>query len=121
MPATITASTTATTARVFSTRAASTKYLTNGLSVMRFAPACQLPQPHPEEHRAAMRLEGWQYARCSFHPSRRALRALLRVRWYGRDGQCWEPRKLLMTDISTGRPATLAPNGLVTSPHSLAS
>src|SRR5947207_16016689 len=26
-----------------------------------------------------------------------------------------------MTDISTGRPATLAPNGLVTSPHSLAS
>src|SRR4029077_7632865 len=30
-------------------------------------------------------------------------------------------RKLLMTDISTGRPATLAPNGMVTSPHSLAS
>ena len=26
-----------------------------------------------------------------------------------------------MTDINTGRPATLAPNGLVTSPHSLAS
>src|SRR5476649_1433417 len=26
-----------------------------------------------------------------------------------------------MTDISTGRPATLAPNGMVTSPHSLAS
>src|SRR4029079_11934114 len=26
-----------------------------------------------------------------------------------------------MTDIRTGRPATLAPNGLVTSPHSLAS
>ncbi len=26
-----------------------------------------------------------------------------------------------MTDITTGRPATLAPNGLVTSPHSLAS
>src|SRR5437899_10820763 len=26
-----------------------------------------------------------------------------------------------MPDISTGRPATLAPNGLVTSPHSLAS
>src|ERR1700741_5375232 len=26
-----------------------------------------------------------------------------------------------MTDIHTGRPATLAPNGLVTSPHSLAS
>src|SRR5215471_15276522 len=26
-----------------------------------------------------------------------------------------------MTDISTGRPATLAPNGLVTSPHTLAS
>ena len=26
-----------------------------------------------------------------------------------------------MTEILTGRPATLAPNGLVTSPHSLAS
>src|SRR3982751_686451 len=26
-----------------------------------------------------------------------------------------------MTDIRTGRPATLAPNGMVTSPHSLAS
>ena len=26
-----------------------------------------------------------------------------------------------MTDITTGRPATLAPNGLVTSPHTLAS
>jgi gamma-glutamyltranspeptidase len=30
-------------------------------------------------------------------------------------------RPFLMTDIKTGRPATLAPNGLVTSPHSLAS
>ena len=26
-----------------------------------------------------------------------------------------------MTEIRTGRPATLAPNGMVTSPHSLAS
>src|ERR1700730_17484781 len=32
--------------------------------------------PHPEEHRGAVRLEGPT-------PSRRALRALLRVRWCG--------------------------------------
>src|SRR5438094_7695254 len=35
-------------------------------------------RPHPEEHREAMRLEGWP--ECTAHPSRRALRALLRMR-----------------------------------------
>src|SRR5215212_6413942 len=40
-----------------------------------------LSQPHPEEHRRAMHLEGWA-ARpgLAAHPSRRALWALLRMR-----------------------------------------
>ena len=37
-------------------------------------------RPHPEEPRVARRLEGWKQARTCGHPSRRALRALLRMR-----------------------------------------
>src|SRR5580704_875727 len=36
--------------------------------------------PHPEEHRAAMRLEGWATCLAVADPSRRGLRPLLRVR-----------------------------------------
>src|SRR5258708_32253499 len=42
--------------------------------------------PHPEEHRVAMRLEGSATCLVVAHPSRRALRALLRVRWPLRRG-----------------------------------
>ena len=41
----------------------------------------RMNKPHPEEHRAAVRLEGWATAKSVADPSRRALRALLRVRW----------------------------------------
>src|SRR6185436_5114435 len=44
-----------------------------------WAIACLVPEwlrPHPEEHREAMRLEGWGRPR----PSRRGLRPLLRMR-----------------------------------------
>src|SRR5215475_3004902 len=85
MPATITATTTAITARVFSIDA-SEQYLTNRLSVKRLAAFCQLPAK-PLKSNVAEK----------------------------------QTRKVLMTDITTGRPATLAPNGLVTSPHTLAS
>src|SRR5215475_11282946 len=85
MPATITATTTAITARVFSIDA-SEQYLTNRLSVKRLATFCQLPAK-PLKSNVAEK----------------------------------QARKVLMTDITTGRPATLAPNGLVTSPHTLAS
>src|SRR5262249_39145242 len=50
---------------------------------MRLFPSCYsiaAHLPHPEEHRVAMRLEGWAIKWCVFHPSRRARRALLRVR-----------------------------------------
>src|SRR6266851_4990735 len=48
------------------------------------ANACCCPKlpPHPEEHRAAMRLEGWATCLVVAHPSRRPLRGLLRVRWF---------------------------------------
>src|SRR5713226_8899987 len=47
------------------------------------ASSASTASPHPEEHRGAVRLEGWATCLVVAHPSRRALRALLRVRWCG--------------------------------------
>jgi hypothetical protein len=54
-----------------------------GYRIATRASSVSTESPHPEEHRVAMRLEGWATSLLAAHPSRRALRALLRVRWCG--------------------------------------